>query len=96
MSLGKLSRAHCQLVIFRRFHEEVARLEAALQRGPSGSGEADVEVEVGVSEVRVLRDLCHLFALSIMEREMGDFRIADHFNRDQARLVTQQVARLCR
>lgn len=56
--------------------------------------EENGEVTVGPAEVRVLRDLCHLFALSTMEKEMADFRARDHLNAAQARLVSKEVQRL--
>ena len=31
VAMGWLSRAHCQLVVFKRFHEAVARQEARLR-----------------------------------------------------------------
>ena len=53
-------------------------------------------MEVGQAEVRVLRDLCHLFALSVMESEMGEFRMVDYMDSRQAIMVSQEVLRLCR
>jgi acyl-CoA oxidase len=53
-------------------------------------------VEVGPAEVRVLRCLCHLFALSVMEDSMADFRAHDYLDATQATLVSAEVMRLCR
>ncbi len=97
--LGRLSRAHCQLVLLMRFHEAVVRQEERLagggkERGKEGE-EEDV-VTVGPAEVRVLRNLCHLFALSGMEREMADFRARDYLSSRQAEMVGREVGRLNR
>jgi hypothetical protein len=44
----------------------------------------------------VLRDLVHLFALSVMERDLAGFRAADYLSSAQAGMVSRQVLRLCR
>ncbi len=97
--LGRLARAHCQLIILRRFHESVARQEARL-KGTAGAAAAVAaagdEVVVGGAEVQVLRKLVHLFALSIMEAEMADFRLQDYCSAAQASMVGRQVLHLCR
>jgi acyl-CoA oxidase len=98
--LGRLSRAHCQLVLLKRFHEAVARQEERLAGGGGGKEEEGEEEEgvvtVGPAEVRVLRELCHLFALSGMEREMADFRARDYLSSRQAEMVGREVGRLNR
>lgn len=118
---GRLSRAHCQLVLLRRFHEAVAREEGRvtmttardggldgegnggrIDRGAAdGSEEGESEdregsVTVGPAEVRVLRNLCHLFALSGMERDMAEFRARDYLSSGQAEMVSREVLRLNR
>jgi len=102
--LGRLSRAHCQLVLLKKFHEAVAQQEERLAGGGGGKeggkeGEEEEEggvVTVGPAEVRVLRELCHLFALSGMEREMADFRARDYLSSRQAEMVGREVGRLNR
>jgi hypothetical protein len=104
--LGRLARAHCQLIILRRFHESVARQEARLKglgmglaaSPPERGGEDGDEVVVGQAEGRVLRLLVHLFALSIMESEMADFRVqgCEYFTAAQAAMCSREVLRLCR
>ncbi len=95
--LGRLARAHCHLVLLKRFDESIRRQEDRLagKAVPPEEGEdARDTVTVGPAEVRVLRDLCHLFALSTMEKEMADFRARDYLNAAQARLVSKEVQRL--
>ena len=97
--LGRLSRAHCQLVLLKRFHEAVAQQEERLAGGGGGKEGEEEEggvVTVGPAEVRVLRELCHLFALSGMEREMADFRARDYLSSRQAEMVGREVGRLNR
>lgn len=60
----------------------------------AGAGGGDVEV--GAAEVRVLRELVHLFALSVMEQDMADFRARDYMSAEQADMAAQEVMRLCR
>lgn len=93
--LGQLARAHCQLIILRRFHESVARQEERLQQGEGKDGGGDAVV-VGQAEVRVLRQLVHLLALSIMETEMAEFRAQDYVSAAQAAMCSREVLRLCR
>lgn len=94
--VGKLSRAHCQLVIMKRFHESIEKQERRLQGNADVSQEDDDGIAlVGHAEVRVLRDLCHLFSLSTMEKEMADFRARDYLTADQALMCSQEVRRLC-
>lgn len=100
--LGRLARAHCQLIMLRRFHESVAKQEARLKGSapattPSeGEGEAEDEVVVGQAEVRVLRQMVHLFALSVMEQEMAEFRAQDYLSAAQGAMCSREVLRLCR
>lgn len=102
--LGRLARAHCQLIMLRRFHESVAKQEARLKGSvpattPSegeGEGEAEDEVVVGQAEVRVLRQMVHLFALSVMEQEMAEFRAQDYLSAAQGAMCGREVLRLCR
>lgn len=97
--LGRLARAHCQLIMLRRFHESVARQEARLKQAAGVAvlieGEED-EVVVGQAEVRVLRQMVHLFALSVMEAEMAEFRAQDYLSAAQAAMCGREVLRLCR
>merc|ERR1712146_352934 len=57
--LGKLSQAHCQLTILRKFAEMI-----------STSEENDT---IGRMEIRVLKLLCQLYALVNIENDKGDF-----------------------
>jgi hypothetical protein len=53
-------------------------------------------VDIGAAEARALRELCHLLALSIMEQNMADFRMADFMDASQARMVARELQRVCR
>lgn len=99
--LGQLSRAHCQLIILKRFHESVAAQEKRLMSGTTAAraakkkGVKDDDVLIGQAEVRVLRSLVSLYALSVMEKEMGEFRRMDYMTSAQAAMIPHLVMNLC-
>ncbi|CAN0149307.1 unnamed protein product, partial [Ectocarpus fasciculatus] len=89
VELGRATRAHCQLHLLERCTAGVEQQrEAAAAAAASGE-------ELNTREVNVLSSLRDLFALSIVEENMGDFLESGLLEPAAAPLVRREVQSLC-
>ncbi|CAM9466670.1 unnamed protein product [Ectocarpus sp. 12 AP-2014] len=89
VELGRATRAHCQLHLVERCTAGVEQQrEAAAAAAASGE-------ELNTREVNVLSSLRDLFALSIVEENMGDFLESGLLEPAAAPLVRREVRSLC-
>eukprot|EP00903_Cladosiphon_okamuranus_P010404 g9842.t1 len=89
VELGRATRAHCQLHLLERFVAGVEQQrEAAVAAAASGD-------ELNTREVNVLASLRDLFALSLVEENMGDFLESGLLEPAAAGLVRREVQSLC-
>jgi len=82
--MGKASRAHCQLLLLQEFWQGIRDIKVG-----------KTEASLNQSEIAVLENLASLFALSVMEKEMGEFRNGDLLSSQQSELVSEQALSLC-
>ncbi|CAM9403676.1 unnamed protein product [Scytosiphon promiscuus] len=92
VELGRATRAHCQLHLLERCSAGVEEQRRAAAMAGGGAGG---EEELNTREVNVLASLRDLFALSIMEENMGDFLENGLLEPAAAPLVRREVQSLC-
>lgn len=81
VDLIALAKAHCDLYKLESFITAIKRHELS-----KTSSKPVIEI---------LKTLCSLYALSNIEKDMGTFRDNDYITSDQARLIKQQVRKIC-
>eukprot|EP00752_Nemacystus_decipiens_P008875 g7920.t1 len=88
VELGRATRAHCQLHLLERFAVGVEHQREAAAAAAGGD-------ELNTREVNVLGSLRDLFALSIVEENMGDFLESGLLEAAASALVRREVQSLC-
>mmetsp|Transcript_32449 Transcript_32449/g.41536 ORF Transcript_32449/g.41536 Transcript_32449/m.41536 type:complete len:673 (+) Transcript_32449:68-2086(+) len=83
VELGHATRAHCQLLLVKEFWNGIRQLQ-----------ENNVH-QLNASEFKTLTALANLFALSVMEKEMAEFRNGDILSSNQGHLVHEALSKLC-
>ncbi|CAM9438551.1 unnamed protein product [Discosporangium mesarthrocarpum] len=101
VELGRAARAHCQLHLLVQFSAGVERAEMASKPkggfGPGAGRGARPGTGEGLNcrELSVLGKLRDLFALSTIEKNMGDFLEFGVLERSTAPLLRREVGKLC-
>ncbi|CAM9612546.1 unnamed protein product [Ectocarpus sp. 12 AP-2014] len=90
VELGRATRAHCQLHLVERCTAGVEQQREVAAAAAAARGE-----ELNTREVNVLSSLRDLFALSIVEENMGDFLESGLLEPAAAPLVRREVQSLC-
>ncbi|CAN0201692.1 unnamed protein product, partial [Ectocarpus sp. 13 AM-2016] len=90
VELGRATRAHCQLHLVERCTAGVEQQREVAAAAAAARGE-----ELNTREVNVLSSLRDLFALSIVEENMGDFLESGLLEPAAAPLVRWEVQSLC-
>ena len=84
VEMARANRAYAQFLLLHNMVDGIATEAAA----------AADSVLLGADEVRVLNDLARLFALSWMEKDVGDFLVDGFLSAEQARWVRSNVLEL--
>ncbi|CAG8512053.1 7683_t:CDS:2 [Ambispora leptoticha] len=89
VEIYNISRAHCQYILVRNFI-------AALQTTNPNNGDTtrQKQLKSNPSLRTVLVTVCNLFALSTMEKEVGEFMMSGYLTSQQATLLKAQVLAL--